>query len=695
MLVSFDTETTGVDFHHGAMPFIVTFCSEDGNVTYYEWDVDPYTRIPKIPLADKKQVKATFGRQQTLIAHNPRFDVRAISTFIPDVLDIIKGGWSSIKDTLLLSHILASNQPHDLTTLSLIYVGVNILPYEEAMKEHIIEARKLAKSEFPKWRIAKAGDPTMPSAKETVWKLDMWLPRAIAQEKGYSSDHPWWNCTAEYANVDSTVTVPLYKKMLEILRERDLEKIYDFRLKLLPVIHTMEQSGITMSEDRTEELMIRLQEEANTSREACIEAADNEISHLPISGNSNDLKKIIFDKFKLTSHLTTDKGNPSLDKTVLSRWVDTLPQKSKPHKFITNLQRFRKRMTAVSYINSYHKFWKPCDDRGTMKVFPSVNPTGTDTLRFAYNNPNAQQVSKQEEVNLRYCYGPGPGREWWSLDAKNIELRLPAYESGERELIDLFEHPDDYPYYGSTHLLNFHTIYDDLWNKELGTICKECCKGQRVDEKLIGPHCKKKFASSWYQWVKNGGFAVQYGAVDITKEDTWGTADIAFHKKGAHSLLKARFSNLTELNQHWIDYANEHGYIETMPDITVDPEHGYPLLCTRSNWGRILETVPLNYRTQGTAMWVMCRMMVATNEWIQWYNTRPGLGASGPAFLALQVHDEIIIDLPKRKNMSNLPKLRKLKHALDQIGFDLIPQVPLTMGIEYHPVHWAEGITVA
>jgi hypothetical protein len=173
------------------------------------------------------------------------------------------------------------------------------------------------------------------------------------------------------------------------------------------------------------------------------------------------------------------------------------------------------------------------------------------------------------------------------MDAKNIELRIPAYKANEKEMIALFEKPDEPPYFGSNHLLNFHTVYGDIWDSEL----------QVVGFDRVGAHCKKKYASTYYQWCKNGGFKVQYGGLN---------ADDAFHRTGAHDKLRGRFSNLLGaggLNDRCIRRAEKFGYIETEPDIHVDPNRGYPLLCTRTQYGGILPTVPLNYYVQGTAMW--------------------------------------------------------------------------------------------
>src|SRR5581483_10658108 len=207
-------------------------------------------------------------------------------------------------------------------------------------------------------------------------------------------------------------------------------------------------------------------------------------------------------------------------------------------------------------------------DANWLVLHPSLNQTGTDTLRFSCSNPNEQNISKRKGFSTRYCFGPAPGREWWSLDAKNIELRIPFYESGEEEMILLFERPDDPPYFGSNHLLIAHV----LWPAEF-----EACRDSKGE--LDGRIFKKLYADTLYQWTKNGNFAVQYGA--INKADGTGTADRAYHQAGAQNKVEKRFTKLSALNKHWVWYADKYGYVETLPDRTVNPRRGYPLLCTR------------------------------------------------------------------------------------------------------------------
>jgi DNA polymerase I-like protein with 3'-5' exonuclease and polymerase domains len=243
-------------------------------------------------------------------------------------------------------------------------------------------------------------------------------------------------------------------------------------------------------------------------------------------------------------------------------------------------------------------------------------------LRLTSNSPNEQNISKKEEFNLRYAFGPAKGREWWSLDCKNIELRIPAYVAGETAMIELFERPDDPPYYGSNHLLFFDILHPEKFAK-------------------YGKEVKKVYASTWYQWTKNGDFAVQYNA-----QEGSGTADRAYHVEGAHRMINERLTNIKKLSDIQIEIAEERGYVETLPDRSVDSEHGYPLLCTRTKWGGIKSTIPLSYFVQGSAMWVMFRMMVKVQAILDRLNRGISKVVKDGYFIAAQIHDEIVLDFP-------------------------------------------------
>lgn len=1050
-IISLDTETTGIDHYHSSKPFFVTVCNEDMGIKYWEWRVDPLTRQPIVPAEDLLEIQAEIAGADEIVMHNAKFDVTALYA-----IGIDRFPWHKVRDTLLAGHVLHSSMPHDLTSMAATYLNLDIQPLEDRLRDECVKARRVAKK-YPAWRIAREGDPDMPSAKEKIWKLDTWLPAALALEQSLPENHSWWTVLSNYANADSPVTIQLWLEMRKLIEDRDLLDIYMERLKVLPVAVRMEGYGITANSTNMSQLYDEYKEQADNDGRLCVNIAKTygyELTMAKGGANNKSMTGFCFgtrepeydedgtplDSTYLKQWLdlpvvqrSEKTGVPSLDKNVIDEYMVTLPRHGKQFRFINALRNRRKRGTALSYMDAYQRFWLPygehnghvvveplnreqgirrctnCGRAGTelrtpcpknvwYVLHPNLNPTGAGTLRWSSNNPNEQNIcvdeetefltskgwvradqltdeyqvaqywketgsidfvkplvhrkhfsgdlrhitteqkidmmltpahrcllrnrktyetmdvradqfrndyqhlqagsyeggsarltssqviwlcavqadgsyhgtgkyycgirfifkkmrkirrlrwcliklgasyterrfkteagmvtsfyvhasdslvkwarelmpekclgswlldydretldlfckelflwdgdstskrtytssvkanvdwaqilfslsnsrawtyskvpstgwnskehhylnvtrgrdctmttnfslekvphdgtvycvtvpssymvirrngkvsitgnSKQEGFNLRYCFGPPPGHEWWSLDYQNIELRIPAYEAPEPVMIELFERPDDPPYFGSYHLMNASIIYPDLFwplAEQKGAF-------------------KKKYASTWYQYCKNFGFAVQYGA-----QPESGTADRAAHKPGAHRMVMDKLKNLSALNARMIRQAIRYGYVETIPDKTVNPRRGYPLMCTRTEWGKILPTVPLSYHVQSTAMWCTAKAMVRCQDKLNRWNKTSGRDDHR---LVMQVHDELVFCLPKRVTtvpdpqaegdyrtvLGNLSKIRELQKLMERSGEDI--GVPLTVGVEYHSDNWSVGVSV-
>lgn len=742
---SLDTETTGLDVYHSARPFFVTMCDPEGELLYWETDVDPETREPQWTLGDWGEIRTAIEETDELILQNPKFDAQAL--FQLDRSFQTVWDWTKVRDTLLAGHLLSSNRPHDLTSMTLQFLRIDMSEPEERLKEIVKECRRLARSDFPSWKIAKAGYEDMPSAKDETWKHDMWLPRALAKELklcrgvcevvnkrneqfdiyiGRGSDwgnpfkigedgtraeviekyrhwlqnqpelltrlpeldgkrlgcfcsplachgdvlqellakhtHPWWTACRDYANTDSSATLPLYDAQKKLIEERGLWPIYQERLKLLPIVCGMEERGITLSSERLEQQQKDYLEEADKAGAVCttIAASHGYDLELPKSGNNQSLLRYVFGPLGLPMLKTSKKtGNPSMDKDVIAEWLITLPERSKQASFIRNLSAKRKRDTALSYMAGYRRFWLPTGKKGWYVLHPSLNPTGTDTLRWSSQSPNEQNISKKEGFNLRHSFGPAPGREWWSLDYQNIELRIPAYESGEEAMVELFDKPNDPPYFGSYHLLNASIVYPDLFWPLAET------EGAFKD----------KYKSTWYQRCKNGGFAIQYGCQEAK-------ADATFGRSGAFRSIKEKMPKVAALNDKYVRQANRQGYVETLPDKSIGMSKGYPIYCSRTSWGDISPTIPLNYHVQSTACWAIMKAMIRVTEYLQQFDGY---------YLIMQIHDELVLDFPAY-GKRNLPKIRKVQKLMEESGVDI--GIPLTTSIAYHPTSWDEEIEI-
>lgn len=709
-MIAVDTECSGLDFKHGARPFFVTVAGEDFSTTQWEWDVDPLTRKPLIFAEDLREIREALKEESVL--QNRKFDFHALASIGVDL------PWTPGHCTLRAGHLLASSQPHDLTSMVSIYLGHNIKPLEEKLELAVREARKIAKARFPKWRIAKEGDPMMPSVKGkdkakkakgveegAIWRCDMWLPRAVAKELNFPKPEPecphrwesnrctdckghfYWVALSDYSNGDSTATLALWQVMEAKIRERGLWEIYLECIKALPSICRMEQAGVTAIKSRAKILREEFRETAAKCHQRCVELSGGTIDKLPVNGRSKALEDVVFGKFGLTHPKRTETGGLAMDKEVLSDWLDQLDPASPAGEFILNLQFYRKRQTALGYIHSYEKFWLPDEDSQWhsgrkenpelpwipeyFRLYPNYNPTGTVTLRGSMSNPNGQQISKQfmaemgdlrKGKNLRWMFGPGPGREWVSMDGQNLELRIPAFEADEKDLIYVFNHPDEAPYYGSYHLV----VADLLWPKEFAE---------------WGKRFKVEFEDSLYQWVKNGNFALIYGAQRAK-------ADATYHQVGAFEKIQFRFPRIAALSDRMKGHADRLGYVETIPDLGLGQTVGYPLLCQRTAWGKVMPTTPLNYHVQGTACWWMqCGMSSCDAQLEEWRKEEVT-----DAHIVLQVHDELVFDFPKKKNLGNLPLYRKLKHLMERGGKRI--NVPTPVSMEHHETSWAEGMAI-
>lgn len=707
-MVSLDTETTGKDLYHGSRPFFVTMW--DGKTEtpdYWEWEVDPLTRRPLIPEGDLRDLRGIFesrrvwegergSEEDVLILQNPKFDVRALATIGIDGFP-----WGQVRDTLTAGHLLNTKMPHNLTDMTCHYLGVDIEPLEKEAEKIVQECRRLCRSKFPDWRIAKDGYEDMPSVKKNSgkekedksWKADMWLPRALAIELDLPDEHPWWHVLANYANADSMVTHSLWITLRERLRSEGLWDIFaKARNKLPQLTFGLESRGVTCSKKSMDHMARTYLEESHENGEICRNIARSYNFNLSLPKGASPNKSVRDFVLNVLGLEKIYKENaksdePTLDKAALAYYLHSLEPGTKEHLFIKSLLGKRARDKALTDLAGYRRFWVPVNrdvrerEGEWYRLHPNLNPCGTDTLRWSCRNPNGQNIKQEEatdvdEMSIREIFGPLPGREWWACDGKNLERRIPAYEANEEDIIYLFERPDEPPYFGSEHLMVAHMIFPREFER---------CRDSRgnLDGRLFKEHYL-----SLYKRTKNGNFSIQYNAGKRKADATFGVS-------GAFDLIKSRFHRQETLNQKCIRTAERLGYVETIPDRTVDPERGYPIGCARE-YGRVKPTLPFNYHTQGTACWWMMMCMIRVEEKLaQW--RREGFDA----YLIMQVHDELLFDFPKATHPrtspeeSNLWRVQELKKLMEVNGQNLVVPIPTPVSIVYYDVNWTGGYTCA
>lgn len=676
-MIAVDTETTGLDFWHGTAPFFVSTCDHEGNQRYWEWAVDPKTR--RVQQSDGDAVEIAdylhaFDEGRT-IWHNAKFDFHALRVAgVWDHWDVDEA-WRRAEDTIVAAHLIDSSQRKSLTALVAKYLGHDIETAERSLRAAVDKARRICRSKAFKedhgeWAIADEARSDMPSAKGAGSSgADYWLPRELWRRvKSVRGEHPEFQTVLrEYANADTAATLALWRVLKGILERGPYWGMYRSRVATLPVLYNMECNGVTVNDSNMAEIDEEYCGRSRAREGECLAIARNYRYdlQLPRSGRNGSLDRFILDVLKLPPIYSkkSKTGGPTLDKNALGHYRDTLREGTRGHRFVESLLRKRKVDSSIAYMEGYRRFGLPTED-GFLALHPSINPVGTDVTRRSSSAPNEQNIPKKKDEdgrNVRFAFGPAPGREWWSMDYQNLELRIPAYHAGERTMIELFERPDDPPYFGSNHLFCAHV----LWPKEF----EQCLKdGTKFDD---------VYKSTLYAWTKNGNFAVQYGAMAES-----GTADRAYHQAGAQLKIQSRLGRIAEMNREAIEFANRHGYVRTLPE--RDLGVGYPVSCPRGDYGRVKPTIPLSYVVQGTAGRVTERALQRCHAKLRDWNAIEGVGTYQ---IAAEIHDEIVFDFPAR-GKRNLGKISALRRLMEASGDDI--GVPLKVDVSYHPNNWLE-----
>jgi DNA polymerase I-like protein with 3'-5' exonuclease and polymerase domains len=427
-MIAIDTEVTGLDIRHGAKPFFVTACEQGKDPLFWEWDVDPLTREPKIPGGDKAEIRALLRHHKEYVLQNAKFDIHGLAAIGVEI------DWAKVDDTLMAGHILASNQRHDLTAMALLYIGVDILPQEKALEKAVLECRHLVQQarlqvkrgrgfedeegnllndspDLAKWRICEEGLPEMPSASEKTWRYDYWLPRAMAKHRQKYAGHEWWSVLRNYGCADSEATAEIWSVMRKEMQRRQLFEMYRKRIEAVKVLHRMEQKGLTVIRSTLEPMKQEYIEEAATCHDTLMGIAEEHSYPLKLAKGSalnNSMREFLFTTLKLPPLAYTDGGQsgncqPKFDKDVVKDYITALPRESLARSFVKNLDAYRKRGKQLEFMEAYEKFGIS-NGSEFLHLYPSINPCGTNnsmaTTRKSSSNPNAQQICFDGDTEL-------------------------------------------------------------------------------------------------------------------------------------------------------------------------------------------------------------------------------------------------------------------------------------------------------
>jgi DNA polymerase-1 len=422
-----------------------------------------------------------------------------------------------------------------------------------------------------------------------------------------------------YSAEDADVILRLWRVLKPRLVAERMTAVYEtLERPLVGVLGRMERRGISI--DR--QVLSRLSADfAQTA--ARVEAEIQEIAGEPINvGSPKQLGDIIFGKMGLPGGSKTKTGAWSTSAQIL----DELAEQG--HEFPKKILEWRQVSKLKStYTDALPTYVHP----QTHRVHTTYALAATTTGRLSSNEPNLQNIPVRTEDGrkIRRAFIATPGHRLVSADYSQIELRLLAEIADIPVLKQAFQDK-----------LDIHAM---TASEMFGVPVKDMPGEVRRRAKAIN-------------------FGIIYGISAFGLANQLGIA-----REEASAYIKKyfeRFPGIRAYMDETREFCRKHGYVETL----FGRKCHYPdIKASNASVRSFNERAAINARLQGTAADIIRRAMIRMEDAL----TAKKLSAQ----MLLQVHDELIFEVPDHEVTATLPVVQ---HTMQDAPFPaVLLSVPL------------------
>ena len=396
-----------------------------------------------------------------------------------------------------------------------------------------------------------------------------------------------------YAAEDADITLRLYEELNPKLESvASLKKLNDeIEIPLIEVLSEMEQNGAILNSKILGSQSKDLENRIKKLEKKAYEIAGEEFN----LGSTKQLREIFFEKLNYRIIKKTPGGQPSTDEKVLVELAEEyeLPGVLLEHRTLSKLK------------STYTDKLPGQISETTGKVHTSFHQAVTTTGRLSSSDPNLQNIPIRTEDGrrIRQAFEPSKGHRFISADYSQIELRIMAHISKDAGLLQAFQEGED------VHSKTASEVFD--------VAIEEVTADLRRNAKAI-----------------NFGLIYGISAFGLGKQ-------LGISRNLAAEYMAMYFEKYPGVKKYMEstkDFASQNGYVETL--------FGRRLYLRDINASNAIrrqasERAAINAPVQGTAADIMKIAMIKTHQAIKAENVK--------AKLILQVHDELILDTPKKE----------------------------------------------
>ena len=407
---------------------------------------------------------------------------------------------------------------------------------------------------------------------------------------------------SDYAAEDADITLRLYNVLAPMLKEKPNQEklLHDIEYPLVHVLSRVEQNGAKIDKKKL----------AKHSKELGLKIDDLSSQAYKIAGEEfnldspKQLLEILYEKQKLPVLKKTPKGQPSTNE-------DTLKRLSEEYELPKIILQYR---TLAKLKSTYTDSLINIENPKTERIHTSYQQAVTSTGRLSSTEPNLQNIpiKTAEGRRIREAFVPEKGNTLISADYSQIELRIMAHLSNDKNLTHAFNNKIDV--HSSTAAEVFGVSIDDV------------SQDQRRSAKAIN-------------------FGLMYGmsAFGLTRQ-------LGIPRAEAQEYLDTYFARYTGVRDYMDDIkakAKEDKFVETIM--------GRRLYLNEINAANGLrrqaaERAAINAPLQGSAADIIKKAMLDIDQLL--------LNEMQEVKMIMQVHDELVFECPK-ENADKVMKMMK------------------------------------
>jgi DNA polymerase I len=419
----------------------------------------------------------------------------------------------------------------------------------------------------------------------------------------------------DYACEDADITLQLAERFEPELRRLKLDDLFHrIEIPLVEVLAAMEWNGIRIDESFFAEFETRLAGELRAIEKTIYDTAGTTFNI-----NSNpQLREILFERLQLPVIKRTKTG-PSTDASVLEELA------AQGHALPTLLMQYRQLDKLQStYVAALPRMVNP----ETGRLHTSFNQTVAATGRLSSSDPNLQNIPirREEGAEIRRGFVPAEGKVFVSADYSQIELRILAHYSEDPAFVEAFRMGIDI---------------------------------HRQTAALIFGVAPEAVTREMRDRAKTVNFAVIYGIGAFSLAQRLGVPNA--EAKAFIDRYFERFPGVRRYLDEQIELARERGYVETLTGRRrYIPEIGSRNFNVRSFGERAATNAPI----QGSSADLIKIAMIEIHRELQRFG--------GDVRMLLQVHDELLFEVPKGMEREVLRLIREKMEGAAELRVPLV-----------------------